>query len=114
MEDVLSLIILREGEEEPQSAELLGLMRQILSTAVQMKCQRGLFDIENVQVGLQYHSKTMEDVTGREYSSEDRKRLVVKTVLSDGVIKRPYRDAGEAIGRACKARVIVGFPEKSG
>lgn len=111
LSDIVSLVLPDAGAPELSLDEkaLYNILYEVVVTAAEMKCQRGMFDIENVQLGGKFHSKTMEDCSGEEWEEDKRKRgLVVKTVLSDGIIKRPYRNAGQAVGRACKARVIAG------
>lgn len=101
------LVVLDGSQPAPGSAELKELLRHILNTVVEMKCQRGYFDVEDVKVGMEYDPRSMANMTDKEFTGEEKKRLVVKAVLSDGIVKRLHRGAKEVSGRACRARVIV-------
>lgn len=79
-----------------------------------MKCQRGIFEVEKVQLGGKYNAADIDDCSPHKWTPKEGRELVVKAVLSDEVVRRPYRAAEEMLGRACKVRVIAGLPDGEG
>lgn len=88
---------------------LLEIVHPIVMTAAELKCQRGLFDAEGVQIGAPFDESTMEDVGNGEV--DQKRKWAVKAVLSDGVVRRAHKGAKEILGRACKARVVIALEQ---
>lgn len=104
---LLQLVIPDEFKPPFDHEAFYDIIHPILKTAAQLKCQRGYFDVENVQVGEPFDENRMQDVSN--LGIDDQTKQVVKVVLSDGIIKRrSYGEQGAPVGRACKARVIIG------
>lgn len=71
-----------------------------------MKCQRGHYDIERIPIDLEFDEETMDNAD-KSGDIDDRVLHVVRVVLSDGIVKRPYRGSDEEIGRVWMPRVFV-------
>lgn len=83
------------------------ILREIFITAAEMRCQRGHYDIELIDLGTEFNEDTMDNAE-KAADIDDRVIHVVRVVLSDGIVKRPYRGSKEEIGRVWMPGVLVG------
>ena len=96
--------LLDESHEVDHEA-LREVIHPIFMTGAEMKCQRGLYEIEPLEPGVLFDEDTMEDAEMLEF--ERGVQIVVKVVLSSGIVKRPYRGSPEIVGRARKPLVLI-------
>jgi hypothetical protein len=83
-------------------------LRSALILAVDMKCQRGVYQIDNrVQLGDLYDESTMSDVKFSEEEDGEDKQTRVIAILSRGWVKIPCDGSDEILAQICKTRVVV-------
>lgn len=92
-------------QHEVDHEALREIFHAIFITAAELRCQRGLYEVEQLQPGVEFDEDLMDDLDNKEFGSEVK--MVVKVVLSNGIVKRPCRGSEEVIGRVCKPRVLI-------
>jgi hypothetical protein len=82
------------------------LLLKARTLSAEMKCQRGLYEVDNnIQAGDPYDEATMEDI-GFADLDETRETVVVKAIITKGIIKKPSPISKEVVQLA-KARVLI-------
>lgn len=83
------------------------IVRAVCITAAEMKCQRGHYEIEQISVGTEFNEDSMENAD-KAAALEDEATHYVRVVLSEGIVKRPYRGSPKQAGRVWMPQVFVG------
>jgi len=81
------------------------LLLKARTLSAEMKCQRGLYEVDNnIQVGDPYDEATMEEIGFADL--DEAREAVVTAIIMKGIIKRPSPISKEVV-QLGKARVLI-------
>lgn len=99
--------LLQPAPPKVNNKALRQIIRAVFITAAEMKCQRGHYEIERIPVGAEFDEDFMENAD-KAVDPDDKATHYVRVVMSEGIVKRPYRGSSEEVGRVWAPQVFVG------